>query len=64
MLERTWEYWNRQDVHQGGECKYTSKKGVKGVLIFFEVDSHHIKNMVRILGPREEGKYFSRITES
>ena len=64
MLEHTWEYLNRQDVHQGGECKCISKKGVKGVLIFFKVNSNHIKNMVKVLGPREEGKYFSRITES
>ena len=47
-----------------GECKCIRQKGVKGVLIFFLGDSYDIKNMVKILGPREEGNYFSRISQS
>jgi hypothetical protein len=62
VLELTWGYLNRQDLKQGGECKYISKNGVKWVLIIFLGDSHSIKNMVKILEPREERKYFSRIT--
>jgi hypothetical protein len=49
---------------EGGECKYISKKREKGVLIIFLGDSCSIKNMVKILGPREGGKYFSRFTQN
>jgi hypothetical protein len=50
-------------AQNGGECKCMGKKGGRVVFIIFLGNSYDIKNMVKILGPREEGKYFSRITE-
>jgi hypothetical protein len=52
----------RQDLKRGGMCKCMSKNGGRVVFVIFLGNSYDIKNMVKILGPREEGKYFSRIT--
>jgi hypothetical protein len=52
----------RQDLKRGGVCKCMSKNGRRVVFIIFLGNSYDIKNMVKILGPREEGNYFSRIT--
>jgi hypothetical protein len=47
-----------------GECKCMGKKGGRVVYSIFLGNSYDIKNMVKILGSREKGNYFSRITES
>jgi hypothetical protein len=52
----------RQDLKRGGMCKCMGKNGGRVVFIIFLDNSYDIKNMVKILGPGEEGNYFSRIT--
>ena len=64
VVERTRGTLEARGARKGGECKCMGKKGGRGVLIIFLGNSYDMKNMVRVSGPREEGKYFSRISES
>jgi len=48
----------RHDLKYRGECKCMFQKEGRVVFTFFLGNSYHIKNMVKILGPQEEEKYF------